>query len=86
MQIYSPLTASPFPSPFSDPPSSTEIEQTQDDFENDRSALNDDDEPMEEMDQVEEEEEYPDYLDDGIRTPMPLGISAACPSEIDTQD
>lgn len=86
MQIYSPVTASPFPSPFSDPSSSTEIEQTQDDFENDRSALNDDDEPMEEMDQVEEEEEYPDYLDDGIRTPMPLGISAACPPEIDTQD
>ena len=90
MQIYSPLTTSPFPSPFSDPPSSTEIEQTRDDFANDRNALNDDDEQMEEMDQVvgeeEEEEEYPDYLDDGIRTPMPLGISTACPPEIDTQD
>ena len=87
MQIYSPLTPSPFHSPFSDPPSSTEMEHTQDDFEDDPSTLNNDDERMEEIDQVEgEEDEYQDYLDDGIRTPMPLGISTVCPPEIDTQD
>ena len=86
MQIYSPLTLSPFPSPLSDPRSRTEIGQTQGDFANDQSALEDDDERMEEIDQVEGVEEYPDYLDDGIRTPMPLGITTVCPPEIDTRD
>lgn len=85
VQIYSPLTSSPFPSPLSDPPSSKEIEQSQGDFENDQSALIEDDKGTEEVDE-EEGEEYPDYLDDGIRTPMPLGISTVCPPEIDTRD
>jgi len=45
--------------------------------------LTEEDEGSEESD---EQEEYPDYLDDGIHTPMPLGISAVCPPEIDTRD
>lgn len=83
IRIYSPMTLSPFPSPLSHSPSNNEIHRPLRDAKNDQRGLTEEDEGSEESD---EQEEYPDYLDDGIHTPMPLGISAVCPPEIDTRD